>query len=75
MLFFTKMDSRFSMAIVMICPLVVLMLSQFAGSESLEYLEEARGSGTHVDACFTSLKNMQINWQINFIGKLMFDAY
>ena len=39
-LFFTKGDSRSKMAIVVIRPVFGSILSQLAGSESLEYLGE-----------------------------------
>lgn len=39
---FTKGDSRSSTAVVNTCPFVALMVSQFAGSYSLEYLQEIK---------------------------------
>ena len=46
-LFLTYMDSRSSRAMVVICPLVLLIFSQLAGSDSLEYLHTHAHTRTH----------------------------
>jgi len=48
-LFFTKGDSRSNTAIVVMRPVFGSILSQLAGSESLEYLREKRGEEKQTD--------------------------
>lgn len=54
-LFLTYMDSRSSRAMVVIWPLVLLIFSQFAGSDNLEYLHAQRRKN----------KDMSLNPKIN----------
>lgn len=62
MLFLTYMDSLSSKAMVVICPLVLLIFSQFAGSDSLEYLHRQIEQKHQ----FNSFENKHILYMMTF---------